>query len=187
MLLRARVPGLINRVLVSRAAIWAHGVVVPKHHNVLAVLATPRGRALFPASNIVTTAGDTYYAQQGAGETPTNAFGITELASAGTPGKAATRATFTMIGATQKAHASGWPRTNDPDADNTGAGATVVSYKAAYAKADFNHAAISHGVITNVAAGASEPLLTGYAFASPFAKTANDTLAVYTNHTLLGA
>ena len=34
--------------------------------------------------------------------------------------------------------------------------------------------------------GASEPLLTGYAFAAGFAKTADDTLKVFVNHEFNG-
>jgi hypothetical protein len=123
----------------------------------------------------------------GAGETPTNAFGIHELASAGTPGKAADRDDFTPIGSTQKAHTATYPKTADADADNTGAGADIVTYLASYAKADFNAASITHGMITNTGAGAGAPLLTGYAFSAGFAKTADDTLKVFVNHEMLGA
>jgi hypothetical protein len=189
MLIRTSVPGFAHRVHVTAAALIVpmFDAFVPKHRNVLAVLGTPEGRFLIPASNIVTDAGDVYYAQRGAAETPTNAFGIHELASAGTPGKAAHRGSFTVIGATQKAHAGGYPTTDDSDADNTGAGADIVSFLASYAKADFNHSAITHGIITNTSPGASEPILTGYAFASAFEKTADDTLKVFVNHDFTGA
>jgi hypothetical protein len=188
MLIRTSIPGWRNRVYKT-----AHGIFVPmfdafvpKHQNVLAVLNRPTGKWLIPAANIVTDAGDIFYAQQGANETPTNVFGIHELASAGTPGKSANRSAFTFIANTQKAHTATYPKTNDGDADNTGAGTDVVSYLASYGKADFNHAAVSHGMITNTSPGASEPLLTGYAFSAPFEKTADDTLKVFVNHTMTG-
>jgi hypothetical protein len=116
----------------------------------------------------------------------TNVFGIHELASAGTPGKAADRSGFTVIASTQKAHAATYPKTNDGDADNTGAGVDVVTWLASYTKGDFNHGAITHGIITNATPGATEPILTGYAFAASFAKTADDTLKVFVNHTMNG-
>jgi hypothetical protein len=63
----------------------------------------------------------------------------------------------------------------------------IVTFLASYAKADFNHAAISHGIITNATPGVAEPLLTGYAFAAAFAKTADDTLKVFVNHDFTGS
>lgn len=189
MLIRLSVPGFAHRIYQTSASLIVpmFDAFVPRHRNVLAVLDGPRGRILVPASNIVTNAGDIHYAQRGAGETPTNAFGIAELASAGTPGKSANRSSFTVIGSTQKAHAATYPTTADADADNTGAGADIVSFLASYAKADFTHAAITHGLITNASPGASEPLLTGYAFAAGFAKTADDTLKVFVNHDFTGS
>lgn len=186
MLIRFRDHRFINKVYQTAHGIQAMGLFVPKHRNVLAVLGTPSGKVLIPASNIVTDAGDIYYAQRGAGETPTNTFGIHEMCSAGTPSKGANRSAFTPIAGTQKAHAATYPKTNDDDTDNSGGGVDVVSYKVSYAKADFNHVAITHGIITNATPGATEPLLTGYAFASSFAKTADDTLNVFVNHTKNG-
>lgn len=186
MLIRTREHRYLNRVYLTALSIMAAGVIVPRHRNVLAVLAGPAGRVLVPAANIVTDAGDIYYAQRGAAEVPTNAFGVHEMASAGTPAKGANRSAFTTIGSTEKAHAATYPKTNDGDADNTGAGVDVCTYLASYTKADFNHSAITHGIITNATPGASEALLTGYAFAASFEKTANDTLKVFVNHEQLG-
>lgn len=189
MLIRHSVPGFAHRVYQTSASLMVpmFDAFVRKHRNVLAVLGRPEGRFLIPASNIVTNAGDVHYAQRGAAEAPTNIFGIAELASAGTPGKSANRSNFTPIGSTQKAHAAGYPKTNDADPDNSGAGTDIVTFLASYAKADFNHAAISHGLITNASPGASEPLLTGYAFAAAFGKTADDTLKVFVNHDFTGS
>jgi hypothetical protein len=189
MLIRTSVPGFAHRVYRTAGSIIVpmFDAFVAKHRNVLAVLGSPAGRFLIPASNIVTNAGDVHYAQRGAAESPTNAFGICELASAGTPGKSANRSAFTMIGSTAKAHASGYPKTADADSDNTGAGTDIVTFLASYAKADFSHSAISHGIITNTSPGASEPILTGYAFAASFSKTADDTLKVFVNHDFTGA
>jgi hypothetical protein len=182
------VNGFRHKVLRSKAGLWVPllDLLVPRHRNVLAVLTTKEGKILIPASNIVTDAGDLHYAQRAVTESLTNAFGIAELASAGTPGKSANRSGFTTIGSTQKAHASTYPKRNDGDTDNTGAGTDVVTFLVSYTKADFNAASITHGIITNVTPGASEPLLTGYAFTAGFAKTADDTLKVFVNHTMNG-
>ncbi|MEE9140772.1 MAG: hypothetical protein V3U18_08375 [Alphaproteobacteria bacterium] len=188
MLFKRSVPGFLNHVYETKGGILVpmFDAFVPKHQNVLAVLRRPDGKLLIPASNIVTDAGDIFYAQMGAGESPTNAFGVLILATAGTPGKSATDDDFTQIAASEKAHDGTYPKSNDGDADNTGGGTDVTTYLTSYTKADFNATGITHGLITNATPGATEPILTGYAFAASFNKTADDTLKVFTNHTHTG-
>lgn len=190
LLIRSRVhlPGFLTKVYRTAAGIIvpAFDAFVPKHRNVLAVLGTPEGKLLIPGSNIVTDAGDIYVAQRAAGEQATNNFTTHEMCSAGTPGKAANRSNFTPISGSQLAQDVGYPKTDDDDTDNTGAGTDVRTSRVSYSAASFNHAAITHGIITNATPGASEPLLTGYAFAAQFAKTANDTLKVFHNATCNG-
>lgn len=186
MLIRTSVRGFANQVYKSAHSLWAMGVCVPKHRNILALLGTESGPVLIPGCNIVTDAGDLYYAQRSAGEASTNAFGVHELCSAGTPAKGANRSAFTTIASTEKLHAATYPKTNDGDADNTGAGTDIVTYLASYGKADFSHAAITHGIVTNATPGAAEPIMTGYAFAAAFGKTSNDTLKVFVNHNMNG-
>ncbi len=195
MLIKHRVSGFVNKVLESPAGLWFPGLdfVVPKHQNILAVRTRERAgfaveKLMIPGSNLVSDAGDLYYAQLGAEEASTNAFGVHEMQTA-TTGliKAANRSDFTAIASSEKAHTATYPKTNDGDADNTGAGTDIVTYLVSYLKADFNDAAITHGIITNITPGASEPILTGYAFAASFAKTADDSLKVFVNHEMLGA
>lgn len=188
MLIKSSVPGFLNKVYKSAGTLFFPDcdVIVPKHQNILAVLETPEGKRIIPASNIVTNDGDLFYAQLMAGEATTNTFDTHELASAGTPGKAAIRSGFTTIASTQKAEAATYPKTNDADADNTGAGVDIRTTLASYAKADFTAASITHGIVTNTAPAAGEALLTGYAFGAGFGKTANDTLKVFVNHEALG-
>lgn len=192
MLLRISVPGFRNKVYRSLGGLFVplFDAFVSKHNNILAVLKRPDGKILIPGANIVTDAGDEYYAQKSAGETPSpsNTFDVHVLASAGTPGKSATYDSFTPIASTEKAHSATYPKTLDTDTDNTGAGVDIVTYLASYAKTDFSHSAITHGMITNASPTLSpdEPLLTGYAFASSFAKTTDDTLKVFVNHEFLG-
>ena len=189
MLIRTTVGGRFrNKVWKSKGGIWIpmFDAFVPKHRNVFAVLGTERGKFLIPGSNIVTDAGDLHYAQRATSESLTNAFDVGELASAGTPAKGADRSAFTMIGSTEKAHTSTYPKRNDDDADNTGAGVDIVTFLQTYGKADFSAAPITHGIITNSTPGASEPILTGYAFGAAFGKTTNDTLKVFQNHQMNG-
>lgn len=188
MLFKTRLHQFDNPVYRTKGGLWALGMVVPKHRNVLAVLregSNPRG-ILIPASNIVTNDGDVYYATQMANGSPANTFNTHELGSAGTPGKTANRSNFTAIGSTQKTNSATYPKVNDGDSDNTGSGVDICTHLAEYAKADFNATSITHGWITNPTPGASEVLLTGYAFSAGFAKTADDTLKVFVNHEALG-
>ena len=183
--------GFRHKIYRSRGGFWIplFDTFINKHRNIIAVLGTSLGKTLIPASNIVTDAGDIYYAQLGAAEATTNAFGILELASAGdssVPSKENSREDITVIGSTQKAHDGSYPRTNDPDGDNTGAGADVVSFLTSYTKGDFNAGTIHNGIITNVTPGATEPVLTSFEFAADFGKTADDTLKVFTNHNMNG-
>ena len=183
--------GLRNKIYRSKTGLWVplFDALVSKHCNVLAVLKNEEGKWLIPASNLVTDAGDIHMSQRSVSETLTNAFGIGELASATpTHGKGDNRGTagYTMIGSTQKAHSSGYPKRNDGDEDNTGAGANIITFLQNYTKTDFNAASIKGGIITSVSPGASEPILTGFDFTSVFAKTANDTLKVFENITLIG-
>lgn len=188
MQIRTQVSGFKNKVLqTAKSLIFPeYDLIIPKHKNILALLEGINGRFLIPASNIVTNAGDLFYAQLMAAEATTNAFTTHELGTAGTPAKGADRSAFTPIASTQKVEAATYPKTNDGDADNTGAGTDIRTSLASYAKGDFTDAAITHGWITNATPGASEPLLTGYAFAAGFGKTANDTLKVFVNHEALG-
>ena len=189
-LIKISVPGFINKVFKTKGGLWVPmcDMFVEKHKNVLATLRNEQGILLIPGSNIVTDAGDLFFAQRGAAETPTNTFATLELCSAGTPGKAANRSAFTPIASTEKDADGTYPKTNDADADNTGAGTDIVTRLTSYAKADFSTAPtdITHGIVTNATPVASEPLLCGFAFGQAFGKTSNDTLKVFVNHQMNG-
>jgi len=186
--------GFRNRVEVSPGSLWFPDLdlVVGRHNNVLAVLGTPEGKVLMPTHNIVTNDGDLHYAERGAAETPTNAFGTLELftarETAATPAKGDNRSNYdaNAIASTQKAQTAMYPQTNDGDADNTGAGTDIVTWLSQYTKTDFNATGITHGIITNATPTASTPILTGFQFGASFNKTADDTLKVFVNHTMNG-
>ena len=186
--IRKHLPQFLNRVYETRHGLFVplFDAWVPRHNNVLAILGTQDGKIVVPGHNIVTDAGDVFLAQRSAAETPTNTFTTWEQASAGTPGKAANRSGFTVIASSQLVQDGTYPKTNDDDTDNTGAGTDVRTSRASYSAASFSHAAITHAIITNPTPGASEPILTGFAWAASINKTSSDTLKVFHNGTLNG-
>ena len=195
MLLKTRVGGFANRVLRSTAGLWLpmQDLCVPLHDNILLVVDGKGGKRLYAAHNIVTDAGDTWYAQSACGETPTNDFDSLYLSSVNwttTPAKDHNSSDIaSMISGSEKAVSATYPKTNDADADNTGAGVDIVTWLFSYAKTDFNDADIEGGAISIASVPAwgsgSTPLLTNFNITS-FAKTANDTLKVFVNHEMLG-
>ena len=93
-----------------------------------------------------------------------------------------------------------YPRFSDNDADNTGGyvsgaatGSDQVTWAYSWTKGDFTTGAadLTGGVIvdraTTATAANAAKLLCHFNFASPFEKTANDTLKVFVNHTFEGA
>jgi len=149
------------------------------------------------AKNIVTNDGDLYYAQQAVEETPTSDFGGSngrmELRTgSATPAKADvfTQVT-TPIPTSIQPMTSGYPKTNDSDSDNTGAGTDIVTWLASWTTSDFNSSAIIGGCIhvAGGASGATTPgatkLLSHFSLTS-FNKTSSDTLKIFVNHTFNG-
>ena len=164
------------------------GLFISKYNNVLAHLGTPEGELLVPASNIVTSAGDIWYAQRASSESPTNAFNNHVMCSAFTaPGKASVYSAATPIASTNQANDATYPRTADPDTDNTNAAANAVTHRVSYTRASFAAASITHGLITIASPIAGSNLLTAYAFSAAFAKTVDDTLKVSVSHGILGS
>ncbi len=152
-------------------------------------LALEVDKELFYGANLVGDAGDIFYAQLGASETPTNDFKMHELGSAAqTPAvtKADDRGDLkNQIASTQKNSAATYPLSNDTDTDNTGAAADVTTWLVSYTTGDFNDTDITGGIITNTGPGTSEPILTRYILTT-FKKTATDTLKIFVNHTANG-
>ena len=144
--------------------------------------------------NLVGNDGDKFYAQAAASEAPTNDFaganGRQELGngSQGTPGKTDTySALIGPVTASRKVIDATWPKTNDGDADNTGAAVDTVSWLTSWTKSDFNSVGLSGGVVHNAAGSpvAGSVLLT-YWTITAFNKTADDTLKIFINHNFLG-
>ncbi len=182
---------------------------VKTHDQVVAVLRNvfTGEYQVYSGPNIVTDAGDLYYAERGAlltsgtpiGPVPTNftdANGvpdmIMELYDDSTPntapGKANDRSDMNGVlatGSDQVIDAT-YPLVNDGDANNTGAGVDIVTYRVSYATGDANLADIDDVILTNPSPGASEPLIMHAEFAAPFTKTSSDTLTVFVNHRFNG-
>ena len=160
--------------------------------NVVALLTdvrTGKQRAI-PGSNIVTNAGDLYYAQKAAGETPTKDFpaGGMRLGTSGTTPQKTDVGVTSENSAGRKLFSTSdgtYPKTNDDDADNTGSGTDVVTWRMSYGTAEANITGIQElaivDSITNPTAALTHAL-----FSPSFNKTVNDTLKVFVNHTFNG-
>src|SRR5688572_2560282 len=149
----------------------------------------------YVSKNIVTNAGDLYYAQRAVDALPTDFTngsavfdGIMELynGASSAPAKGNNRSNMTgLVTGSAKAMDSTYPKVNDSDPDNTGAGTDKVTYRVSYATSEANATGIADVVITNPSPGASEPLLLQAEF-TPFDKTSADTLKVFVNHEMNG-
>lgn len=169
----------------ERAEIHGHEGAI----NVMGILYNPTRRkgSVVWGVNIVTDAGDIYFAQRGAAESPTNAFGIWELGTAGNaPGKSSNRSDVTSkVSGSQKAHDGTYPKSNDGDTDNSGRAADVTTWRVSYLTSEANATGITRGIITNSTPGASEPVLSYWTITS-FDKTSSDTLKMFLNETANG-
>lgn len=157
--------------------------------NVFAIIKDKFGKVkqIIKAENIVTDAGDIYYAQLGAEETPTNAFIDCVL---GTGLVAADKtddySDMTVIVGSPKAPTATYPKANCQDADNTGKAVDSVTWMYEWTGGDFNDAAIREGMISITSASGTDPLLTRWVWGAAFEKTATDTLTLFVNHNFLG-
>jgi len=148
------------------------------------------------SKNIVTDAGDLFYAQRGVAALPTNFTdgssvfdAIMELynGASGAPAKGNNRSNLTgLVTGSNKAMDSTYPKVNDGDADNTGAGTDIVTYRVSYTTSEANASNIQDVIITNPSPGASEALLMHAEFGAAFTKTSSDTLKVFVNHQMNG-
>ena len=145
--------------------------------------------------NLVTDAGDEYYAEVGAQETPNFTIaGIrlgTNAGTAATPLKADVDMTTTtgssvMGGTGNQPIDTGYPKSNDDDTDNTGAKVDAVTWRASWGTGDGNAADIATVDLPDNLTTPTKSLAIAN-FAAKFTKTSSDTLKVFVNHTMLGA
>ena len=179
----------------------------PKN-NIFAILENRKtGKKRFwYGANLVTNDGDIYYAKRGAdasGDQPAtnenfkqgkcilqNPTSTPPLAKDDTWEEINTGSTTTgnPIAASIDALESGFPKANDLSADNDGKNPDAVTYKY-YWDTTNNWTGIFGGCIVDQVYGSlvnASKLLTHWAFAAAFAKTDNDTLTLYVNHTMNG-
>ena len=172
----------------------------PKN-NIFVVLENRKSgkKRFWYGSNLVTNDGDIYYAKKGAGETPaTDENFLQGKCILQNPGSSpavakddawAEFAAQTPISASIDALEGGFPKANDLSGDNDGKNPDAVTYKY-YWDTTNNWTGIFGGCIVDAAnyaaLGADDKLLTHWAFAAAFAKTDNDTLTLYVNHTMNG-
>lgn len=180
----------------SRIGEQVNGILRPRRFVTGRVRAVKRNVftgeiTVYEADNIVTNDGDLYYAQMGAGETPTNDFGaasseIVVLDGAGAaPGKASN---WSNIGAAigtgnPQAFDTNYPKTNDGDADNPSAATDTVTYLVSYATGEANGTIVRVAIHLTGASG-TDPILMYAALA--VTKTSADTLKVFVNHNMAG-
>ena len=160
-----------------------------------------------PFKNIVTDAGDLFYAERGAlltvgspiGPVPTNftdVNGVPDMImelydntpANNAPAKANDRGDLlgTIAPSSAKAMDATYPLVNDPDGDNTGSGVDIITYRVSYLTSEANLADITDLILTNPTPGATEPLIMHAEFAASFTKTSSDTLKVFVNHQING-
>lgn len=190
MLYRERLLKFANRVYRSANGLWTPDDVVPLKGNVFAILRPDKGEGdplLYVGRNIVTNTGDQYYAERGAVDTITNDYSNTTAglrlgSSSAAVGKTDTDVTTFITGAATAVD-SGYPQVSDPDADNTGSGSDIASWRYQYSAASFS-AAVKEGAIVNNDASPASAL--NHFLITEFTKTTNDTLKMFINHEFLG-
>lgn len=151
--------------------------------------------------NLITNAGALYYAERGVKQSvPTNftdgsgnwdgIISMGDTASPVTPTAADDYGDISPVANGTKVIESTYPKVNDTDPDNSGAGVRTMTYKYVF-PTTFSFTGISEIVITNPSPGASEPILTK-SIASSWtpsgnkSKTTSQTLTWYVNHTPAG-
>lgn len=149
-------------------------------------------KELFETENLVTAAGDLYYAKRAvaeAGITPDFATGVMVLSTTGNaPAKGSVYSDLTGVIATSiQPFDATYPKRNDDDTDNTGRGATIVTYRRSYSTSQANGTGISRVAITVPSPVPASPLLMYAIFGTAFDKDTNTTIKIWVNHTFLGS
>lgn len=149
--------------------------------------------AQFRHKNIVTTAGDEFYAQAIAQRfgngTAANAFAAMYLGTAGNaPAKNSVFSDLTaVVSGSERSFDSGYPQDNDPDSTNpVGDKTRVLTYRVTYPAGTATATGINRVAISIASAVAGSPLLM-YATFSAFDKGAGDELVMFVNHTFTGS
>jgi len=174
---------MVTKIIEKAIQFWAFNI---KKNNVVAIL----NNGIIPhkivyGKNLVTNDGDTYYAQSGAAESPDNAYVGVRLGTGTTPADKADTDVETEASAGRHTTDGTYPKTDDQDSDNSGAGVDIVTWRTSYTLAEGNIVDIAEGAIVD---SLTTPIsaLCHWIFAVAFTKTSNDTLKVFVNHTFNG-
>lgn len=148
--------------------------------------------------NSITNDGEIGYAQQGATETPaanedffdtTSREQLANPAAQNTPAAADVWSNFdnpatAAIAGSNKIFDAAYPKRNDGDADNTGAGVDIVSFLTSYTTGDFNDGGttIKNFAIQEQPTPVAGTKLLTHGTVTAFNKTATDTLKFFINH-----
>ncbi|MEE4258949.1 MAG: hypothetical protein V2I62_04260 [Bacteroidales bacterium] len=156
--------------------------------TIITVLEENGKKTVWENHNLITNDGDLFMAELLAGETPTDAFINCVL---GTGAVAAAKTddydSITPISGSNKAPSAGYPKTNDTDADNTGAGADICTWKYEWTTGDFNNAAVREGCITIASPGVGSNIFNRWVEDAAYEKSSSATLTQYVNVTITGA
>jgi hypothetical protein len=160
------------------------GVILVLNHMI-----TGQRKVITGPPNLVTTAGNIYYADRCCETAPVPLFANLYLCTAGPTPVLVTSAynDFTRHAGDEKAHTATYPLAPDTDADNTGLGETVVSWKFEYTAGDGPFVAIQWAFISVAGAAGGAAILTGYKWVAAWNKDAATSAKIFFNHTLLGA
>lgn len=158
-------------------------------YNIVAVIEKADGsKDWYVAKNLVTDAGDRYYAQTIVGTTLSHNYKATAIMRLGTntltAAKGSKDAAGTFATGTKSLDAN-YPMVSDTDTDNTGSGSDIVTWRFTYGTADGNANNINSAAVCNALHAPTEALTT-FNFASQFNKTSSDTLKVFVNHEMRG-
>lgn len=183
---------------------FSRGVETNPYNNCVAVLSHYEGRDLVKdwiyGMNLITNDGDTAYAQKSAGETVTTNIDFWGASarlvfrnSAATPAKTDTYNELNVAGTgaldaattDYQAVTSGYPKTNDVDADNTGTkGVDVVTWLFDWATSELNATGIVGGgiVVKSADPPANTDKLLNHFTITSFNKDTSTSLKFFVNH-----
>lgn len=167
----------------------ASGLYLPENCCTCGALLAKMSKEVFVGKNIVTDAGDQYYAELGAAETVTNflAPDMVLTTAQNAPSKTTDFSDLTTIpaGGTQDIDAT-YPQTSDSDTDNPGTtGIDITTWRRSWVTGNANGTIIGIAILQSAASG-TDPLLMHAAFGASFVKTSSDTLKTYVNHRFNG-
>ena len=154
---------------------------------VVCVLTDQFGRPISRAEseNIVTNDGDQYYAEASMGS---ESWAVTGMRLGSDPASADVAKADTDVNSfltgTQQDIDSGYPKTDDDDSDNVSS-VDIVTWRVSYGSSAANVNSISEVSIVDSNTGPVKALCHAV-FATPFAKTSDDTLKVFVNHEFSG-